>query len=36
MELLKPGMEIFYDSAQPWVSLGGDRQLFARGPRDAR
>ena len=29
---LKPGMEIFCDSAQPWVQLGGDRQRFANMP----
>ncbi len=26
----KPAMEIFCDSAQPWVSLGGDMQRFPR------
>jgi hypothetical protein len=36
MELAEAGEEIFCDSAQSWVSLGGDRQRFARGPRDAR
>jgi hypothetical protein len=25
-------MEIFCDSAQPWVNLGGDRQRFAKMP----
>jgi hypothetical protein len=34
MELPKPRMEIFCDSARPWVSLGGDRQRYARSPRD--
>jgi hypothetical protein len=29
---VKPGMEIFCDSAQPWVELGGDRQRFAKMP----
>ena len=29
---LTPGMEIFCDSAQPWVSLAGDRQRFPRMP----
>jgi hypothetical protein len=29
---VKPGMEIFCDSAQPWVSLGGERQRFPRMP----
>ena len=29
---LKPTMEIFCDSAQPWVSLGGDRQRFPKMP----
>jgi hypothetical protein len=32
MELPKPRMEIFCD--RPWVSLGGDRQRYARSPRD--
>jgi hypothetical protein len=27
---LKPGMEIFCDSAQPWVQLSGDRQRFPK------
>ena len=29
---LKPTMEIFCDSAQPWVELGGDRQRFPKMP----
>jgi hypothetical protein len=29
---VKPAMEIFCDSAQPWVSLGGDRQRFPKMP----
>lgn len=29
---VKPGMEIYCDSAQPWVSLGGDRQRFPKMP----
>jgi hypothetical protein len=29
---LKPTMEIFCDSAQPWVSLGGERQRFPKMP----
>ncbi len=29
---VKPQMEIFCDSAQPWVSLGGERQRFAKMP----
>jgi hypothetical protein len=29
---LKPGMEIFCDSAQPWVNLGGERQRFPKVP----
>jgi hypothetical protein len=29
---VKPGMEIFCDSAQPWVSLGGERQRFPKMP----
>jgi hypothetical protein len=29
---VKPGMEIFCDSAQPWVALGGERQRFAKMP----
>jgi len=28
----KPTMEIYCDSAQPWVSLGGDRQRFPKMP----
>jgi hypothetical protein len=27
---LKPGMEIFCDSAQPWVNLGSERQRFPK------
>jgi hypothetical protein len=29
---LKPTMEIFCDSAQPWVQLGGDGKRFPRMP----
>ncbi len=29
---VKPGTEIFCDSAQPWVELGGDRQRFPKMP----
>jgi hypothetical protein len=29
---VKPAMEIFCDSAQPWVKLGGDLKHFARMP----
>ena len=29
---VKPTMEIFCDSAQPWVQLGGDRRRFPRMP----
>jgi hypothetical protein len=29
---VKPATEIFCDSAQSWVSLGGDRQHFAKMP----
>jgi len=29
---VKPGMEIFCASAQPWVSLGGERQRFPQMP----
>jgi hypothetical protein len=29
---LKPTMEIFCDSAQPWVSLSGERQRFPKMP----
>jgi hypothetical protein len=29
---VKPGMEIFCDSAQPWVNLGGERQRFPKMP----
>ena len=29
---LKPTMEIFCDSAQPWVSLGGGMQSFPKMP----
>lgn len=29
---VKPGMQIFCDSAQSWVQLGGDMQLFPRMP----
>lgn len=30
--LLKPAMQIFCDSAQPWVQLGGEMQSFPRMP----
>jgi hypothetical protein len=29
---VKPGMEIFCESAQPWVQLGGERQRFPKMP----
>ena len=29
---VKPTMEIFLDSAQPWVKLAGDQQRFAKMP----
>lgn len=29
---VKPGMEIFCDSAQPWVQLGGERPRFPKMP----
>jgi hypothetical protein len=29
---VKPESEIFCDSAQPWVSLGGERQRFPKMP----
>jgi hypothetical protein len=29
---VRPTMEIYCDSAQPWVSLGGDRQRFPKMP----
>ena len=29
---VKPNMEIFCDSAQPWVQLGGERQRFPKMP----
>ena len=29
---VKPGMEIYTDSAQPWVQLGGERRRFAKMP----
>jgi hypothetical protein len=29
---LQPTMEIYCDSKQPWVSLGGDQQRFAKTP----
>lgn len=29
---VKPTMEIFCDSAQPWVELGGDRRRFPKMP----
>ncbi|HEV7157484.1 MAG TPA: GFA family protein [Caulobacteraceae bacterium] len=28
----KPSMQIFCETAQPWVNLGGDMQSFARMP----
>jgi hypothetical protein len=30
---LKPSMQIYCDSAQPWVSLGGEMQRFAKTSR---
>jgi len=32
---VNPTAEIFLDSAQPWVSLGGDRQRFPKMPPQA-
>ena len=29
---VKPAMEIYTDSAQPWVQLGGERQRFPKMP----
>lgn len=29
---VKPGMQIYCDSAQPWVSLGGEMQRFGKMP----
>jgi len=29
---VKPAMEIYCDSAQPWVSLGGERPHFPKMP----
>jgi hypothetical protein len=29
---LNPTIEVFCDSAQPWVSLGGERQRFPKMP----
>jgi hypothetical protein len=29
---VKPAMEIYCDSAQPWVALGGERQRFPKMP----
>jgi hypothetical protein len=29
---VKPGMQIYCDSAQPWVQLGGEMKSFARMP----
>jgi hypothetical protein len=29
---VKPAMQIFCDSAQPWVSLGGDIKAFPKMP----
>lgn len=29
---VRPGSEIFCDSAQPWVKLGGEMKRFARAP----
>jgi len=29
---VKPGMQIYCDSAQPWVQLGGEMQCFAKMP----
>lgn len=30
---VEPAMEIYCDSAQPWVQLGGERQRFAKMPQ---
>jgi hypothetical protein len=32
---VKPAMEIYCDSAQPWVSLDGERQRFPKMPGPA-
>ena len=32
---VKPALEIFCDSAQPWVSLAGERQRFPKMPSPA-
>lgn len=29
---IKPGMQIYCEAAQPWVSLGGDMQSFPKMP----
>lgn len=29
---VKPAMEIYCDSSQPWVQLGGEMQRFAKMP----
>ena len=29
---VKPGMQIYCDSAQPWVQLAGEMQRFAKAP----
>jgi hypothetical protein len=29
---VKPAMQIYCDSAQPWVALGGEMQSFAKMP----
>jgi hypothetical protein len=30
--VFKPGVELYWDSAQPWVRAGGERQRFAKMP----
>ena len=31
---VKPAMQLFYDSAQRWVQLGGGMQRFSNMPAD--
>jgi hypothetical protein len=33
---VKPAMQIYCDSAQPWVQLGGEMQRFAKMPGETR
>jgi hypothetical protein len=32
---VRPAAQIYCDSAQPWVQLGGDIQRFAKAPPSA-